>query len=467
MRALHRLGPMLQSNSDCAATFLDGRLVRVYAVDSVHWAGHTPSRPIAPLVLAAVVVCASSFSSSARAQPEAQPEQITEPEDETDGGGSEPPADHVGVVSKVEGALRQTHQQSKEGLIEGYELEFGDTDDWIEINTGEWLRGDLRSLRPKGLEVGLNLEFYSKNLDDLTFSWADIIGVHSPKTKSYTFKGKIAVAGKAMITREEVIIDTEDGVKSYPRSDLLAISEGPPRERTWWSTRLSLGLSANAGNTNQGSLTTQWSLTRTDGHSLVGIKYQGTVAYADHEINVNRHLAEFDSAIFLWDRFYLIPIAGQLLYDAFQNIKMRATPGAGAGVHLFNKTRKRRHHANQFEWDLQSGLGYQYLGFISAPTGVANPQNDGFVVFRTYWKLEFLNDNLELTVDWRTNLVYTTFGSTNHTGTADFSVDITDRFAFELSFLFLRTREPEPRSDGTVPKQNDYQVVASIALKIN
>jgi hypothetical protein len=81
--------------------------------------------------------------------------------------------------------------------------------------------------------------------------------------------------------------------------------------------------------------------------------------------------------------------------------------------------------------------------------------------------LEFLNDKLELTVDWRTNLVYTTFGSTNHTGTADFSVEITDRFDFQTSFLFLRTRDPEPRSDGTVPKQNDYQVAFSIALKIN
>ncbi|MGB8328850.1 MAG: hypothetical protein WCE62_01890 [Polyangiales bacterium] len=118
-------------------------------------------------------------------------------------------------------------------LTEGYELEFRDTDDWIEIKTGEWLRGDLRSLRPKGLEAGSNLELYSKNLDDLTFSWGDIVGIHSPKTKSYTFKGKIAVAGKAMLTREQVIIGTEDGVKSYPRSDLLAIYEARARERTW------------------------------------------------------------------------------------------------------------------------------------------------------------------------------------------------------------------------------------------
>jgi len=42
--------------------------------------------------------------------------------------------------------------------------------------------------------------------------------------------------------------------------------------------------------------------------------------------------ADSDTALFLWDRVYLIPIDAQLLYDAFQNIKPRATPGAGAEV---------------------------------------------------------------------------------------------------------------------------------------
>jgi len=367
----------------------------------------------------------------------------------------------------VQGATKQTERQVTEGLSSGYRLEFGDTDDWIQLTTGEWLRGDLHWLRPKGLEAGKNVNFYSNKLDAMTLSWGDIASVHSPKIKSYKFKDNTTVSGKAMITKDLVIVETKKGVVTHPRSELLSISEGPPRERTWWSTMLSLGFSANAGNTSQGSLTTQWSLARQDGRSLAGLSYNGTVAYTDGELNVNRHLGEVDTALFLWDRVYLIPIDAQLLYDAFQNIKLRATPGAGAGVYLFNKTRERRNHANQFEWDVQGGLGYQFLKLLSAATGVANPQNDGFVMLRTHWKLEFLNDNVELTVDWRTNLVYTRFGSTNHTGTADVSVEITDMFDFVTSFLFLRTRDPLPRADGTEPKQNDYQVVVSLAFKIN
>ena len=372
-----------------------------------------------------------------------------------------------GDATSVQAAMKRAERLVAEGLSSDSRLEFGDSDDWIELKTGEWLRGDLQWLHPKGLEAGLNASFYSNELDDLTFSWADIAGVHSPKIKSYKFKNKTTVSGKAMITKDLVILETNEGVVTHPRSELASISEGPPRERTWWSTTLSIGFSANAGNTNQGSLTTQWSLAREDGHSLEAVSYNGTVAYTDGELNVNRHLGDLDTALFLWDRFYLVPAAGQLLYDAFQNIKLRATPGVGAGVYVFKKNRQRRKHTNQFEWDMQSGLGYQFLKLISTVSEVDNPQNDGFIMFRTHWKLEFLNDNVELTIDWRTNLVYTSFGRTNHTGKADVSVEITDMFNFVNSFLFLRTRDPEPRSDGTVPKKNDYQIVVSLAIKIN
>ena len=88
-------------------------------------------------------------------------------------------------------------------------------------------------------------------------------------------------------------------------------------------------------------------------------------------------------------------------------------------------------------------------------------------MFRTYWKLEFWSDDVEFTVDWQTNLVYTTFGNTNHTGKSKLSVAITDVVDLSTSFLFLRTRDPLPESDGTFPKQNDYQVVVSIGLKIH
>jgi hypothetical protein len=182
---------------------------------------------------------------------------------------------------------------------------------------------------------------------------------------------------------------------------------------------------------------------------------------------VNRHLGTANVDLFLWDRVYLVPMLVQLLYDEFQNYALRATPAVGVGIHIFDKTRKRRNHSNGFEWDVQSGLGYQFLRLLSAASTVSNPQNDGFVMVRTYWKLDFLNDDVGLTIDWQSNLVYTGFGNTNHTGKAKVTTEITDVVDMQISFLFLRTREPLPRADGTIPKQNDYQVVVGLGINIH
>ena len=203
-------------------------------------------------------------------------------------------------------------------------------------------------------------------------------------------------------------------------------------------------------------MNTSFLLQRADYRTRTRLGYDGAIGYANSEQNVNRHIGTVEVRLFMSHRWYFTPAAAQLLNDKFQNIKFRAAPGAGAGVHVFD--------TKKWEWDLEGGLGYQYLEALSTAAGVKNPQNDGFISLGTWAELEFVDD-VELTIEWQTNLVYTTIGNTNHTGRAKFSVEITDIFDFETSFLFLRTEEPQPRADGTVPAQNDYQLIVSMALE--
>ena len=102
---------------------------------------------------------------------------------------------------------------------------------------------------------------------------------------------------------------------------------------------------------------------------------------------------------------------------------------------------------------------------LDPAAAVENPQNDGYMMFRTFADLDF-TDDIQLLLEWRTNLVYTTIGNTNHVGGADFSLRVTTILHFNTSFLYLRTEDPLPRSDGSVPKKNDYQVVVGISLRI-
>ena len=355
-------------------------------------------------------------------------------------------------VGEVDEAMEQVEEEIERGLPAEFTIEFGDTHDWMRLTSGEWLKGRLKRMRED------EIEFDSDKLDVVKFDWAKVDRLHCPEVNTYVFEGKVDLIGPGVVTKDTVLVETADGIQSFPRELLLSIVDGEPRERNWWSMKLGAGFSANVGNTNQGSLNAYFELTRADYRTRTRLRYDGTIGYADKEQNVNRHIGNVQVRLFLSHRWYFTPAAAQFLNDRFQNIKLRATPGAGAGVHIFDTKR--------WEWDADAGLGYQYIEFLSTAAGVKNPQSDGFVSLGTWAELEFYKD-IELEIEWRTNLVYTTIGNTNHTGKATFTIEVTDVFDFETSFLFLRTENPPPRLDGTSPAKNDYQLIIGVALDIS
>jgi len=355
------------------------------------------------------------------------------------------------AVIEVDEAMGEIEAEIEEGLPADFTIRFGDTYDWLRLTSGEWLKGTVKRMRDT------RIEFDSDKLDLVEFDWEKVEQLHSPQVHTYVFKDKVDVVGRAVVMKDKVLVETADGVETHARNELLSIVAGEPRERNWWSSKLGLGFSANAGNTNQGSLTAYFELARADYRTLSRLRYDGTIGYANREENVNRHIGTAEVRLYLSQRWYFVPAEAQLLNDRFQNIHLRATPGASAGVHVF-ETKK-------VEWDLEAGLGYQYLEFLSTAAGVKNPQSDGFVSVGTWADFEFVDD-VDLELEWQTNIVYTTIGNTNHTGRATFSVEVTEIFDFETKFIFLRTENPPPRSDGTVPAKNDYQLIVSVALEI-
>lgn len=378
---------------------------------------------------------------SVSAQEEPLPEEtVPEPEIPTREFGKDDTPETAVNVSKDE-----------EGLPQDFTIDFGDSSDWIQLVSGEWLKGNVERMRD-----GV-LEFDSAELKLLTLDWKKTIALHSPAANTYVFTEGDDLIGPAMIDTEMVAVQTVNGMVVRPRSQLLGVIEHKPRERNYWSTRLRFGFSANAGNTEQVTFNAFWSLVREDSLTRAQLTYDGTFGTANKVENANRHLAGGDVDIFVHPILYVKALTGQLLYDKFQNIRLRATPAAGVGVHIIT--------TYVVNWDFETALGYQYLSLIDPAAGVEDPQNDAYLMLRMFADLDF-TDNIQLLLDWRSNIVYTTIGNTNHVGSADLSILVTTLFGFNFSFLYLRTEKPFPRSDGTVPDKNDYQFVVSLSLNL-
>ena len=372
------------------------------------------------------------------------------------GGVPAEPTDADAAIDAVKASMARVEEQEAAGIGSSYVIDFGDTFDWVRMVSGEWLKGEMKRMRDD------NLEFDSDKLDMQNIDFADVSHVHSPVVNTYVFDDRISATGRAVITPEKVIVETDEGTKTFPRSELESIVAGGEREKDWWSMKLRFGLTLNKGNTDQLTYDINFNTRREDDMTLLDLNYNSTFGRTEGVQNVNRHLGEFMFNVFLGSRWWVTPAFGQFFNDRFQNIKFRATPAAGAGVHMID--------APKVTWDFQTGIGYQFLNYkdVSGTPGVTNPQNDGFIPLYTYADFDITGD-IDLTLSWLTNLVFTTIGNTNHTGRADLAIELTSVIDLDIAFLYLRTEDPPPPPDPLVDpaiKKNDYQLVVGISLEL-
>jgi len=369
-------------------------------------------------------------------------------------GTSAAPAQAAATIDSVQESMAKIQLQAASGVGDAYVLEFGDSFDWVQLVSGEWIKGNIARMRND------KMEFDSDKLDMLYLDLADVSLVHSPQVNTYVFDDRASATGPAVITAEQVIVQTEEGTKTFPRSELESIVEGE-KERDWWSMKLRFGLTLNKGNTDQLTYDINFNTRREDEKTLLDLNYNTTFGRTGGTQNVNRHLGEFLFNVFLGSRWWVTPVFGQLFNDRFQNIRFRATPAAGAGIHIID--------APKAKWDFVTGMGYQYLNYKNASqlTSGSNPQNDGFIPLFTYADFDITGD-IDLTLSWLTNLVFTTIGNTNHTGRAELAVELTKVIDLDIAFLYLRTEQPAPPPDPVAPaiKKNDYQLVVGISLEL-
>jgi putative salt-induced outer membrane protein YdiY len=388
----------------------------------------------------------------AKAQGEGEPkvaDLLTAP-----GGVPAEPTDADAAVDAVKASMTRVEEHEVAGIGATYIIEFGDTFDWVRMVSGEWLKGEMKRMRDD------NLEFDSDKLDMQNIDFADVGHVHSPAVNTYVFDDRISATGLAVITPDKVIVETDEGTKTFPRSELESIVAGGEREKDWWSMKLRFGLTLNKGNTDQLTYDIDFSTRREDDMTLLDLGYNASFGQTGGVQNVNRHLGELDFKVFLSSRWFVTPLFGQLFNDRFQNIQFRATPATGAGIHIVD--------APNVSWDFQTGVGYQYLDYKDVlAAGTPDPQHDAFIPLFTYADFDITGD-IDFTVSWLTNLVVTTIGNTNHTGKADLAIELTSVLDLDIAFLFLRTEQPAPPPDPADPaiQKNDYQLVVGISLEL-
>lgn len=322
-------------------------------------------------------------------------------------------------------------------------------DDWIRLTSGEWLKGEILSMRND------DFEFDSDELEEQTFDWEDIAEVRSSRLYTYVFTDRKSLIGTALIQDKEVLISVGGENWVLKRADLMSIVPAGERERDRWDGKMSLGLAFRRGNTNQTDFTYQAYIRRRDALTRVRLDFNGAFGRVDEVETVNNHRSTLKCDLFASPRFYITPLSLIFYHDEFQNIDIQVTPSAGGGFHALKRKRA--------QIDLELAGGYQYTKYISIEAGQDQENKSGAVIPRISIETDPLKD-VDFDVLYQAGITVPDAKDTTMHGEATLSIEITRLIDIDISWIWDRVQNPKPNEDGTMPKKDDVKLTVGVGI---
>ncbi len=324
--------------------------------------------------------------------------------------------------------------------------------DWLKLNSGEWLWGDLKELRDK------NLEFDSEELDLLKLDWDDVAELRSARVLTYRFEEAGVFAGTATMHDGIVTIQTDTGVQQLPREDLIIILEGKPREINFWSAKATLGLVGRSGNTDQSDLNSSVRIRRQSPRGRLDIKYAGNIGEISGEQSINNHNFSTVLDMLLKAGFFVTPVSVNLFHDRFQNIDLKTTLAAGAGYFILR--------GGDVDWSVGLGGGYVNTRFASVQEGEDKTDESFSVIPSTDVDWDITGD-IEFHLDYNLQMAIPETRNAFHHASSIFSFDIWgDILDLDFSLTWDRVENPRSDSEGNVPKRDDFRTSIGIGVDL-
>jgi YD repeat-containing protein len=323
-----------------------------------------------------------------------------------------------------------------------------DSFDWIQLKSGEWLKGRLKAMQER------KLEFDSDELNDLTFDWKDIRQVRSPRTLDVLSVDGKKVSGPVTITPEQATVGGAEP-RVIPYDQIQSVTPGGTRERNFWSGKTSLGLTVRAGNTKQVEYNAQGRLQRRTPATRLSLDYIGNVSSIEGVESANNHRVNTEFDLWLSRRLYLqLPFA-EYYTDPFQNLAHRLTAGVGVGYDLIDRPK--------LNWNITTGPAYQYAWFESAEAGEPLQKGTAALTFGSRFDWD-ITHRIKWIVEYRGIFTSKEVGETTHHGVSTLSLELTKRFDLDVSLVWDRITNPKIGLDLIQPKPDDFRLVVGLGV---
>lgn len=323
------------------------------------------------------------------------------------------------------------------------------THDWLRMKNGEWLKGELISIRNKEVIFDSD-EFNEQNLD-----LDDIAELHSAfvvimsDNNSRTFSGRISLVGDDIFLR-----GTNE---KFMRKDLLSITQERTSWTNLWKGRISLSSSFRSGNTRSNDIMAQANLTYRSIWNRFSVSYLGNLSEYDGVQTASNNRGALNWDHFVNRRLYIIPISYEYYNDYFQNIAHRHTPSCKLGYSIIDYP--------ELEWNVIAGLGYQFTEYVSASPGADNSDEKVVGLFSSTIEAE-ITKRIDFNLGYNLQAALDDSRYLNHHSTAMLSLEVTGNLDLDITFVWDRINDPKTAVDGITPKKDDFRLSIGLGYEL-
>ena len=324
-----------------------------------------------------------------------------------------------------------------------------DNADWLQLKSGEWLRGHLYYIQQR------KVEFDSDVLNDISLDLKDVRQLYPASPLFTKFNDRNQVFGNVVLSNDVVEVFGPEQVR-LPRDQLAGITPGGRREIDFWSGKLNVALSLQAGNTKQATLSTSAEMARRTPATTIQLNYLGSYSVAEGIQNANNHRINGLYDIRLNRHWFLRPAALEYYKDELANIAHKATIGVGLGYYIFDR--------EGLEWLVAGGPGYQVTRFETVEIGQSDTTSTAAAVLQTSFKTD-LTRRLKFIETINLTLTSKEAGFYSHHAVSTLDFEIKRHLDLNVSFVWDYLQNPQVEASGFLPQHSDFRLTLGVGVK--
>ena len=325
-----------------------------------------------------------------------------------------------------------------------------DDDDWVQLKSGEWLRGQLKYIQNK------DVEFDSDELDEQTLKLKNVRQVYTAHRMYTQFESAKPVLGNVVVSNNIVMVNGPESV-SQPLELLTGITpSGGKTGMRNWSGKAVVGISLQSGNNSQTTINTSAELARRTPNTVFLLDYLGNYSQVNNVENANNDRVNLSYDIRFNHNWFVRPIQFEYYHDSLANISYRLTDGVAAGYYIFDR--------NDLTWTVSVGPSYQYTKFETVELDQADTASTVAGVFESNFKYD-LTSRLTIIQTLQCIVTRREAGQYTHHAVTTLEFEIKRHLNLDVSFIWDYLQNPQPQADGIMPQKSNRYLTVGLGVR--